>query len=771
MLTYRDGEPFPGRVGTTLTDSVPAWPVPRHAPDGAPNIVLVVLDDVGFAQLGCYGSDIETPNIDTLAARGLRYRRFHTTAMCSPTRACLLTGRNSHTCGMGGITDLAMGFPGFHGRIPKSCGFVPEVLRQAGWATYAVGKWHLAPSDEQHAAAPRDRWPLGQGFERYYGFIGAETNHFAPDLTIDNHQVALDPPDGYHLTEDLAGRAIGMITDLRAVDIDKPFFLYFALGACHAPHHAPRAWIDRYAGRFDAGWDAWREATHRRQLDMGIVPPGTDLAPRPPWVQEWASLPPAEQRLYARMMEVFAGFLSHADHHVGRLLDFLDATGERDRTFVALLSDNGASAEGGPHGTFNENFIFNALPHDLEKNLEMYDALGGPDTYGHYPWGWALAGNTPYQRWKRETHEGGIGDPLIVAGPVVAAADAGSIRPHYTHAVDIAATILDVCGLRMPAVLDGVAQEPLAGVSILPSVADAAAPEHRTTQYYEQFACRAIYHEGWKAVAFHPMFPYLPDESPFSPFEDDRWELYHVDVDPSECHDLAAAHPERLAELRELWWREAGRYGALPLHSVRAFAPGRPPAVRARQRYVYRPHAAPVSEEVAAPTKLRAHRITADIEVPEGPAAEGVVLAQGGRFGGVSLYLLRGNPHFTYNFAGLMETTLHAREALSPGPHVLAVTLTPAGGLAMDAELAVDGAPADAATIPRTSPLRFSLAGEGLCCGYDDGTPVAEAYASPFRFTGTIHAVVVDLLESADPTDPTDPATATAETRRALLRE
>ena len=366
-LVYHDGDPFPGRVGTVLGDSTPAWPVPRRAPAGAPNVVLIVLDDVGFAQLGCFGSDLATPAFDRLAAEGLRYRNFHTTAMCSPTRACLLTGRNHHTCAMGGITDLAMGFPGYHGRIPRSCGFVSEVLRQAGWATFAVGKWHLAPSDEHHAAAPRDRWPLGQGFERFYGFLGGETNQFAPDLVCDNAAIRFTPPDGYHLTEDLVDRAIGMIEDVRGADPDKPFLLYLALGACHAPHQAPREWIDRYRGRFDDGWDAWRARTHVRQRELGIVPRGTALSARPAWVQEWAVLPAEERRVYARMMEVYAGFLSHTDHHVGRLLDALARAGELDHTLVIALSDNGASAEGGPHGTFNENFIFNGLPHDVGR--------------------------------------------------------------------------------------------------------------------------------------------------------------------------------------------------------------------------------------------------------------------------------------------------------------------------------------------------------------------------------------------------------------------
>jgi arylsulfatase A-like enzyme len=739
--TYHDDDPFPGRVGLTLAESEPAWPISRRAPDGAANVVLIVLDDVGFAQLGCYGSDIATPAFDRLAATGLRYRSFHTTAMCSPTRACLLTGRNHHTCAMGGITDLAMGFPGFNGRIPKSCGFVSEVLRARGWATLAVGKWHLAPADETHAAASRERWPLGQGFERFYGFLGGETNQLFPDLVADNTPIRFTAPDGYHLTEDLIDRAMGMVNDVRVADPSKPFFLYLALGACHAPHQAPREWIDRYRGRFDEGWDAWRAQTHERQLRMGIVPPGTTLSPRPSWVQDWRTLPDAERRAYARMMEVYAGFLSHTDHHVGRLVDFLAATGELERTLVVLLSDNGASAEGGPHGTFNENFIFNGLPHDVEHTLALLDELGGPKSYGHYPWGWALAGNTPFRRWKRETHEGGIGDPLIVRWPSVP--DPGAIRPQYVHAIDVAATILEVTGSEIPPVLHGIAQDPVAGRSFAASLVDPAAPEHRDTQYYEQFACRALYHRGWKAVAYHSMVIYEDGDNPSAHPSEDRWELYDVATDPSECHDLAPTHPEKLRELQAIWFAEAERYGALPLQSVRIFGHGRPPIVPPRDRVVLRPGAAPLPEELAPALKLRPHHIVARIDLPT-TAAEGVLLAQGGRFGGFSLYLLGGRAHYTYNFAGLSETTLSS-DVLAPGRHVIGVELKPTRAIGMYAELVVDGAVVARADLRRTAPFRFTLCGEGMCCGYDDGTPVTEAYTAPFPFTGVLHDVTIDV--------------------------
>jgi len=742
VLTYSDGEPFPGHVGLTAADSVPAWPQARRADDGAPNVVLIVLDDVGFAQLGCFGSDLATPHLDALAADGLRYRNFHTTAMCSPTRACLLTGRNHHTAGIGGITDLALGYPGYHGRIPKSCGFVSDVLRRAGWATFAVGKWHLAPSDETHTAAPRDRWPLGQGFERYYGFIGAETNQFFPELVVDNSPIRFDPPEGYHLTEDLVDRSIGLVDDLRGTDADKPFFLYLALGACHAPHQAPREWIDRFAGRFDDGWEAFRERALAKQIAERIVPADTELSPRPPWVPEWESLSDDERRAAARMMEVFAGFLAHTDHHLGRLFDFLRETGELDRTLVMVCSDNGASAEGGPHGTFNENFIFSGLPHDAARTMELIDELGGPLSYGHYPWGWAMAGNTPFKRWKRETHEGGIGDPLIVRAPETG--DRGAVRHQYTHAIDVGATILTYTGLAMPDELGGVRQDPVAGRDFVASLSDADAPEHRHTQYYEQFACRAIYHDGWKAVAFHPFMPYQPSDDPSAHPNTDRWELYHVAGDVAENHDLADERPDKLRELQDRWFEEAGRYGVLPLQAGRGMAVGRPPVLGERDRVHLRPNVTAVPEPLAPNTKLRSHQVVVTADVA--PRADGVLVAQGGRFGGFSLHVVDGCLEFAYNFAGV-ETVSVRSAPLEPGRRVVGVTVERSpddGPTAMRASLVVDGDVGEPVLLPRTTPIRFTLHGEGLTCGYTDGTPVTEAYAAPFTYPLSIHDAFVD---------------------------
>ena len=744
MLTYTEGSPFTGRIGRTLDDSEPAFPIVPTAPDGARNILLVVLDDVGFAQFGCFGSDIATPTIDRLAGEGLRYRRFHTTAMCSPTRAALLSGRNPHTVGIGGITELASGFPGYHGRLNPATALVPDVLRRAGWATYAVGKWHLAPAEEQHAGARRTRWPLGVGFERFFGFLGPETSQWVPDLVIDNSPL---PPieGGAHLSEQLVDSSISMVDDLRNGEPDKPFFLYLAFGACHAPHHAPAEWIERYAGHFDEGWDRWRERVHARQLAEGIIPPGTTLSPRPSWVPEWDSLSADDRRVAARLMEAFAGFLAHTDHELGRLVAHLESTGERDRTAIIVMSDNGASAEGGPTGTINGAYLYNGMPHDAGATAARAADIGGPDSFPNYPWGWAFAGNTPYRRWKRETHEGGIGDPLIVSIPGLA--EGGAIRHQYVHAIDVGATLLDLCGVEMPPVLDGVTQIPLAGQPITASFTDADAPG-RSTQYYEQFGCRAIYHEGWKAVAFHPLFPYEPDDNPWRPFDEDRWELYDVEADPSECNDLAEQFPERLAEMEALWWAEAEHHGALPLQGFRGAIGARLPK---RQKVELRAFALGIPESTAPDVKLADHVLDVELTVPDG-GADGVLVCQGGRFGGFSFHLLDGRPRYTYNFFGTDLTDVVALDPLAPGRHLLRAAMTQRGGT-MDVSLLVDGSEVASGTVPRLVPLRFALAGENLCCGYDDATAVSPAYDAPFRCTATIHRAVVDATGAAEPHD------------------
>ena len=443
------GEVFKGKIGFTMEDSTPHWNLPPRPAAGSPNVLMIVLDDVGYAHLGCYGSPIETPNIDALAANGLRYSNWHATALCSPTRSCLLTGRNNHTNGMGIISELAQGYPGYDGVPKPSRGYISEILHEQGFATYALGKWHQVPAEEMTMAGPFDRWPLGRGFDRFYGFLGAETDQYHPDLVYDNHYVEPPAEEGYHLTADLADQAIAFLRDLRSADPTKPFFMYFCTGAQHAPHQVPSEWTAKYSGKFDAGWDAYREAAHQRQLELGLIPPGTELSPRHEMVKAWEAMSADEQRLYARMMEVFAGFLTHTDYHIGRLIQALKALGDLDNTLIMLVSDNGASGEGGFFGSFNENLIFNGVPDTLEQNLRHYDDLGSEKTYNHYPTGWTNAGNTPFKRWKRNVHNGGVADPCIVSWPQGIAAR-GEIRHQYMHAIDVMPTLLG-CARRRTA--------------------------------------------------------------------------------------------------------------------------------------------------------------------------------------------------------------------------------------------------------------------------------------------------------------------------------
>ncbi len=748
-----DGAEFQGRIGRDYTDSEPWWPEPLRAPEGATNVMLVVLDDVGFAQLGCYGSDISTPTFDRLAAGGLRYTGFHTTALCSPTRSCLMTGRNHHSVGMGRITDLARGYPGYTSRIPKSCGFLSETLRDHGYATFAIGKWHLTPHEEAHLGASRRRWPLGRGFERFYGFFGGETHQFAPALVHDNHLTESpgDHEDGYHLTEDLADHAIEWVTDLRAVDPTKPFFLYFATGACHSPHQAPPDWVERYRGHFHQGWDRWREETFARQLEAGIVPEGTTLSSRPDWVPAWDSLAPDQQRVYERFMECFAGFLSHADAQIGRVVSFLEELGELDNTLIVLVSDNGASSEGGKHGSINDARNWNMETATTEEMVARIDELGGPNLHNNYPWGWTMAGNTPLRRWKREVHEGGVADPCIVHFPSGIAAR-GELRRQFVHAIDVAPTILDVLGVSPPPVLEGIEQKPLEGESFAATFADDAA-RTRDTQYFEMLGSRAIYHDGWKAVTFKPMGKmYSPDDDPDAPFDDDVWELFHVAEDFSETTDLAAEHPEKLEELIDLWWREAERYQVLPLDNKPYFAIMDPPptGIPHRTRYEYRPGGGRVPEEVAAEVKGRSHSITADVEIPA-DGAEGVLIAHGSVLGGYTLFVQDGRIQYVHNYVGREEHHLAASEPLEPGQHTVVFSFDSDGMFRGGrARLEVDGKVVASAEVGRFTPMRFSITDAGLTCGEDSGSAVSRRYRPPFPFTGTLHRVVVEVAERAE---------------------
>jgi arylsulfatase A-like enzyme len=762
---YRPGSGFPGAIGRTVEQSSPAWPAPARARDGAPNVLFFVLDDVGYGQLSSFGGLVETPNIDRVAAQGLRYANMHTTALCSPTRSCILTGRNHHSSGVACVMELATGYPGYDGRMPFENGMLPEMLLDHGYNTFCVGKWHLSPSEDNTPAGPFHRWPLGRGFERYYGFLGGETNQWYPDLTQDNAPITQPrpPEDGYHLSEDLADNAIKLVLDAHVNAPEKPFFLYYGPGAGHAPHHVPTEWADRYKGMFDEGWDAYRETVFARQKAIGLLRPDAELSPRDPDVPEWDSLSDDERRLYSRMMEVFAGFVSHADHHFGRILDTLERIGELDNTLIMIISDNGASAEGGVSGSFNEMLFFNNIAESFEQNLEKIDELGGKKSYNHYPWGWTWAGNTPFRRWKRETYRGGATDPFFVSWPAGISAK-GEVRQQYAHAIDMVPTVLDALGFEAPEAVRGVEQAPVEGVSFAHTFNAADAATNHETQYFEMFGHRSLYHDGWRAVCPWPGPNYTEAAQlgrsvgdPITPevleqLDREGWELYHIAEDPTESRNVAADHSDRLRELIALWWEEAEKYKVLPLDGslLPRIQAERPQTSKARTRFVYYPGGSVVPAFAAPPVLNRPYSIEADVEIPNGDVA-GVIVAQGGDAGGYSLYVEGGRLHYAYNYAGRDRFELESHKALPAGRHTLRYEFEPTGepnlkagkGVPGRAQLYLDGDVVANAEFPHTTPVIFEL--EGLSCGYDYGAPAAEGYEPPFPFNGTIHSVTFDL--------------------------
>jgi arylsulfatase A-like enzyme len=770
-------EPFKGKINIDIRDSVPDWAPfePPTAPGAAPNVVYIVLDDVGFSAMSCYGGPIAVPNIERIAAEGVRYTQWHTTALCSPTRSCLLTGRNHTRNSMACITEAAIGFPNASGTIPAENGMISEILGERGWNTYMVGKWHLCPTIEMNVASTRRNWPSGRGFERSYGFLGAETNQWYPDLVYDNHPVdqPKSPQEGYHLTEDLTDKALEFIKDAKVLAPDKPFFLYYAPGAAHAPHQAPREWIDKFKGQFDMGYEAMREQTLARQKKMGIVPADTELPPVNPIGTEtrkgpkgqpfppldvtrpWDSLSADEKRLFSRMAEVYAGFLAHADHHIGRLLDYLVESGQRDNTMVILVSDNGASGEGGPNGSTNENLFANGIPDDIKTNLAMIDELGGTKTYNHYPNGWAMAFNTPFKMWKRYEFNGGTADPCIISWPSSTAGQAGrgELRHQYHHAIDIVPTILDTLGVEPPATIKGHVQSRFDGVNMRYSVTDPSAPSARPTQFYSMLGSRGIWHDGWKAVSTHPTL------SGWSDFNDDTWELYHTDTDRAELHDLAAEQPGKLRELVQLWFAEAGANNAFPLDdrsAVEIMMTPRPQLASDRGRYTYFPDTAEVPEAQAVNIRNRSYSIGALVDVPA-PGAEGVLFAHGSRFGGHALYLKDNRLHYVYDFVGIAEQRIEGNEDVPVGDNlILSASFDKDGedapGVATGILSLYHGDKKVGAGRIKTQPGLFSIAGEGLCVGRDSGEAVTADYpdGSAHQFTGgTIKRVAVDV--SGDP--------------------
>jgi arylsulfatase len=725
-------------------------------------VLLIVLDDTGFGHLGCYGSPIETPNLDRLAAGGLLYNNMHTTALCSPSRSCIVTGRNHHSNAMACITEAATGFPGYNGLVPFENGYLSEMLVEQGYSTYMIGKWHLIPSSQETAAGPYDRWPLGRGFERFYGFLGGDTSQWHPELVYDNHQVEppRTPEEGYHLTEDLTDRSIQFIADTKQVDPDKPFYLHFCPGATHAPHHVPKEWADRYAGVFDDGWEAYREKVFARQKELGVVPRDAELSRHDPDVPGWGSLTADQRRLYARMMEVFAGFLSHTDHHIGRLLDYLESIGELDNTLVMVISDNGASSEGGPTGTTNEAQFFNNAPEPFEDSLAAIDEIGGPKHFNHYPWGWTWAGNTPFRRWKRETYRGGTSDPFLVHWPARIKAH-GEVRDQYAHIIDMVPTVLDALGVEPPAAIRGVAQSPLQGVSFRPTFDDAHAESRRTTQYFEMMGHRAIYHDGWRAVCPWPGPSFAEAGTGFGdPIAADMltaldargWELYHVAEDFAENHDVAADHRDRLIALIATWYVEAGKYDVMPVDGsgLARFAGEKPLIAAPRDSMTYFPGTQSVPFFAAPRVLNRPHSITASVAIPDG-GAEGVLIAQGTAAGGFSFFVRDGRLHYVHNWVGREVMRVASDTQVTGGEHELRFEFEPTGppdpakghGAPGRFELYLDGDLVGARDAPYTTPFAFNPG--ALTCGADPGSPVTDDYRGPFAFTGDLRSVTVDL--------------------------
>ena len=726
---------------------------PLVAPAGAPNVVLVLIDDLGFGTTSTFGGPIRTPTLDRLAEGGLRFNNFHTTAMCAPTRAALKSGRNHHTNNMGSITELATSFPGQTGQIPNHAAPIAEILRLNGYNTAAFGKWHETAAWETSASGPFDRWPTHQGFEKFYGFLGGETNQFAP-MVFDGVK-RIEPAEGkenYHFTEDMTDQAISWVRSQQSLTPEKPFFLYFATGAVHAPHHVPEGWPERYKGEFDGGWSKLRSATLARQIELGVVPEGTTLPPMPDYIKEWDTLSKDERRLFSRQAEVFAGYMEHTDHHIGRLLSAIEDLGAMEDTLVIYIAgDNGTSAEGLTNGTFNENTMFNGVEEQIEDLLPKLDQWGGPQGYVHMAAGWAVAFDAPFAWAKQVASDfGGSRNGMVVQWPAGIEAQ-GETRSQFHHVIDIAPTILEVSGLPEPTHVHGIKQTPMAGTSIAYAFDDADAPGQHTTQYFELFGNRAIFHEGWFARIVHRA-PW--ENKPRRTLQDDSaWELFNVDEDFSLVENLADEEPERLEELKALFLSEASRYRALPMddRSIERFNPavaGRPDLMQGRTQLTLYVGMEGMLENTFLNVKNRSKTITADITIPE-DGAEGMLLCQGGRFGGWALYIEDGKPAYTYNWLGLERTTIAAKRALPPGRHTVTFEFTYGGdGLGDGGKgvLKVDNKTVARGNIDATTPNTFSM-DESADVGVDLGTPVVESIGTgeESRFDGEIEKILLQV--------------------------
>ena len=754
---------FNGRIALDVRDSVADWS-PYELPkarEGAPNVLVVLYDDTGMAAWSPYGGRINMPTMDRLAANGLTYTQWHTTALCSPTRSCFLTGRNHHKNGIGVIMEGTNGFPGLSGRIPEECAPISHLLQDNGYSTFWVGKDHDVPEEDVAGGGARRQWPVQQGFDRFYGFLGGETNQWYPDLVEDNKFIdqPSKPEDGYHLSKDLADQALRMLRDQHASNPSKPWYLWFCPGANHAPHHAPQEYIDKYKGVFDDGYEAYREWVLARMIEKGIMPEGTQLTPINPmpedqanpadWVRPWDELSDDEKKLFTRFAEVYAGFSEYTDAQVGRIVDYLEETGQLDNTIIFYCADNGASGEGSPNGSVNENKFFNGYPDDLAENMAMIDKLGSPDTYNHYPTGWATAFSTPFQMFKRYSQfSGGTCDPMVVHWPAGIKAR-GEIRNQYHHATDVPATILDLAGLEMPETYRGVEQYPIDGISMRYSFdAEPDGPTQRHRQYYAMLGTRGIWEDGWKASAIHAPL------TGHGRFDEDRWELYHVDEDRSESKDLAAEHPDKVKHLVDVWLEEAKANFALPLDDRSArdqLTIERPQAEPARTRYVYYPGTTAIPESVAVNVRGRSYKIVADVDL--GADAEGVLFAHGSRFGGHTLFVKDHKLHYVYNFLGIPPEQHFESGELTPGPHALGVEFERQsagenGESIGVARLYVDDRVVDEGPM-RAQIGKFTLSGDGLCVGYDSADAVSRQYeGTSFPFTGgKLLGVGIDVSE------------------------
>ncbi len=744
------GQDFKGKIGRTYEESIEWYPEQRKPKPGTPNVLIIYLDDVGFAQYGCFGGLINTPNIDAMAADGLRYTNFHTPALCSPSRAALMAARNTHKIGFGSHALTAMGFPGYNGTTPESAKSIAKHFQHAGFETTAIGKWDHTPLPEASQSGPFHRWASGEGFDHFYGFMAADADDYRTVLWGDHRPIEawVNKPN-YHLTTDLADRAIDSFTSQASIYPDRPFFTFWAPSAMHSPHQVEQKYIDQYKGKFDMGWDKAREVIFAKQMQMKVLPAGTKLSSGIPEIPKWDSLSAEQKKLYARQMEVFAGMMTQTDEQVGRMIAALKRTGQYDNTLIMVTADNGASGEGGLNGLYNESFIANSMQATLEQNMKHYDTWGGPETYPHYHAGWAMAGNTPFKYCKQIVHNGGIADSLIITWPKGIKAK-GEIRTQYSYVTDLMATALEVTGTKFLETVDGIKQMPIDGISLAYSFDKADAPSARTEQYYEQFGNRAMYKDGWKAVTIHGnRMPWVVAGT--FPFEKDVWELYNLNEDFSESNNLAESNPKKLEELKKVWDEHAWKNNVYPLYDD--------PATRIAKQFkrafgdrktftYYAPGAVRIPEAVSAPIKNKSHTIETALDLKGDE--QGVIVACGGVNGGYTLFIADGKLHYDYNYVNDERYSIVSPE-LPKGKVDLKFNFVKTGELKGTGELYVNGRKVAEGALAKTVPGTFSFS-ETLDVGVDNGTPVSRNYKAKdhFPFTGQIDKVVITLIPDSN---------------------